>query len=334
MKSIRVIQYGLGPIGCASAQAILQKSGLELVGAVDIAPEKAGKDLAGLLGLKGRLGIRVNPDAAELFRKVKADVVVHTTRSFFRDVFPQLAQAATAGLNVVSSTEELLYPQLRNPALAARLDRLARKHKATILGTGVNPGFVMDTLALVLSGVCKSVRSVKITRRVDAATRRMPLQRKVGAGLKAAEFRKLVQEAKLGHIGLLESMTLVALGLGWRLDRTRERIEPVLAEAPLKTRYFTVAPGEVCGLKHTGAGFAGGRRVIDMDLRMYLGAKDPLDSIELEGEPRLHMVIPGGIAGDVATVASLINAIPRVVEADPGLKTMLDLPIPRAFRAV
>src|SRR5436309_6639776 len=118
MNSIRVIQFGLGPIGCASAQAILEKKGLELVGAVDIAPDKAGKDLASVLGFKGDLGIRVHPDAAELFLKVKADVVVHTTGSYFKDVYPQLAVAATAGLNIVSSAEELLFPQLRNPALA------------------------------------------------------------------------------------------------------------------------------------------------------------------------------------------------------------------------
>jgi 4-hydroxy-tetrahydrodipicolinate reductase len=334
MNSIRVIQFGLGPIGCASAQAILEKKGLELVGAVDIAPDKAGKDLASVLGRKRNLGIRIHPDAAELFLNVKADVVVHTTGSFFKDVCPQLAVAATAGLSVVSSAEELLFPQLRNPELAGQLDRLARAHGSTILGTGVNPGFVMDTLALVLSGVCKSVRSIKIMRTVDASTRRMPLQRKVGAGMKPAEFRRLVKAGKLGHIGLLESMSLVAMGLGWKLDRTQERVQPVLAKVRVKSKYFTVARGDVCGLKHTGAGYVDGRKVIDMDLRMYLGASDPLDSIELQGEPKLRMLIPGGIAGDVATVASLINAIPRVLEAEPGLKTMLDLPIPLAFRAV
>ena len=334
MNPIRVIQYGLGPIGCASAQALLEKKGLALVGAVDIAPEKAGKDLASILGMRGSLGIRIDSSASELFRRVKADIVVHTTRSYFEDVYPQLAGAAAAGLSVVSSTEELLYPRLRNPVLSARLDRLARRHGSTILGTGVNPGFVMDTLALVLSGVCKRVRSLKITRRVDASTRRMPLQQKVGAGLEPAEFRKLVKRGKLGHIGLLESMALVALGLGWTLDATKEKIEPVIAEAPIKSKHFAVAQGEVCGLRHTGAGYTSGRKVIDMDLRMYLGARDPLDSIELQGEPDLRMVIPGGIAGDVATVASLINAIPRVLEAGPGVKTMLDLPIPRAFQAV
>ena len=329
MKSIRVIQYGLGPIGCSVARALLEKKGIDLVGAVDIAPDLSGKDLSEVLGLPTRVHIRVSDDAARLFRATKAQVLVHTTQSFFRDVYPQLEQAVKAGLNVISSTEELLYPQLRNGQLASKLDRLARQHGVTVLGTGVNPGFVMDTLPLVMSGVCQKVHSVKITRRVDASTRRMPLQRKIGAGMKTGEFRKLVRAGKLGHIGLLESMALLAAGLGWKLDKISEKIQPVLAETVQKTRYFTVAAGDVCGLKHTGVGYLSGKRVIELDLRMYVGAKDPVDTIEIRGVPDLHVSIPGGIAGDLATVASLINGIPRVLEAEPGLKTMLDLPIPR-----
>ena len=334
MKTVRVIQYGLGPIGCNTARAALKKEGIKLVGAIDIAPDKVGKDLSEVLGIPEKLGVTVSSDAPEVFRKAKAHVALHTTCSFFKDVYDQLELAAKSGVSVVSSTEELLLPELRNPDLAKKLDRLAKKHGSTILGTGVNPGFVMDTLALVLSGACTEVRSVKIIRRVDASTRRMPLQRKVGAGMKPDEFRRLVKEGKLGHIGLLESMYLVAKGLGWNLTWHRENIEPVLAEEPQQTQFFTVAVGEVAGIKHTCSGFCDDRQVIDLDLRMYVGAKDPLDCIEIEGVPPLTLTLPGGVAGDVATVATLVNGIPRVLESEPGLKTMLDLPIPRAFRAV
>lgn len=334
VKPIRVVQYGLGPIGIASAQALLEKSRFELVGAVDIDPAKAGRDLGEVLGIRKRLGLRVDTDARVLLRRTRAQVVVHTTRSRFKEVYPQLDQIVREGVSVVSSTEELLFPRLKNPGLSSKLDRLAGKHGATIVGTGVNPGFVMDTLALVLTGVCREVRSLRIRRRVDASTRRMPLQRKVGAGLSQAEFRKLVRGHKLGHVGLVESMALIASGLGWNLDRVTEKIEPVVAEERLKTQYFLVEAGQVCGLKHTGAGYRSGRRVIDMDLRMYLGAKDPHDSIDILGNPELHLVLPGGVAGDVATVASLVNAIPRVLEAGPGLKTLLDLTLPRAVCAL
>jgi 4-hydroxy-tetrahydrodipicolinate reductase len=334
MKAIRVVQYGLGPIGCDTARTMLRKEGLEIVGAVDVAPDKVGRDLAEVLGLKDRLGVKVSDDPEAVFRKTRAQVVAHTTRSFLRDVFGQLEQAARAGVNVVSSTEELLYPHLRNPELAAKLNRAARRGEVTIVGTGVNPGFVMDTLALVLTGVCKGVRSIAIRRCLDASMRRMPLQRKVGAGLEEGEFRKLVRQGKLGHIGLLESMHLVAEGLGWKLSRVREKVEPVLAETRQETPYFAVEPGAVCGLKHTAVGYCKGRKVLDFDLRMYLGAQDPVDAIDIDGEPPLQLRIAGGVAGDVATAASLVNAVPLVLDAGPGLKTVLDLPIPRAFKAV
>jgi 2,4-diaminopentanoate dehydrogenase len=333
MKPIRVIQYGLGPIGCETTRAMLGKKGIEVVGAIDIDPEKVGRDVGELLGA-GKIGLTVTGDAESLFAKTRAQVVTHTTRSFLRDVYDQLEAAARAGLSVVSSTEELLYPQLRNPELSAKLDRVARRYGSTILGTGVNPGFVMDTLALVMTGVCRNVRRIRISRRVDAATRRMPLQRKVGAGMKPAEFRKLVRQGQLGHIGLLESLHLVAAGLGWTLSKVTEKIEPVLAEKCLVTKYFTVEPGEVCGIRHTAAGFSDSRRVIDLDLRMYIGAEEPADVIEIDGDPPLITQIPGGVAGDIATVAALVNAIPAVLGAEPGLKTVLDLPIPRAFGIV
>lgn len=334
MKTIRVVHSGLGPIGCEIVRTLLGKKNVSIVGAVDIDPGKIGRDLGEILGAGRSLGAVVSDDAAAVLRKSKPHVLTHTTLSSFRDVYEQLATAARAGVHVVSSTEELVYPQLRNPALAGKLDRIARRHGAAILGTGVNPGFVMDTLALVLTGVSRHVRSIRITRRVDASTRRMPLQRKVGAGMKPAEFRELVRQGRLGHIGLLESMYLVALGLGWKLDRHTEKIEPVVADTLQETEYFTVRPGEVAGIANTASGFCGGRRVIDLDLRMYIGAPDPMDSIEIDGDPPLTFTVAGGVPGDLATVAAVVNAIPRVLESSPGLKTMLDLPIPRAFRAV
>ena len=152
--------------------------------------------------------------------------------------------------------------------------------------------------------------------------------------MKPAEFRQLVRQGKLGHIGLLESMYLVALGVGWTLDRHTEKIEPVVAESLQETDYFRVRPGYVAGIAHTASGFCGGHRVIDLELQMYVGAPDPVDSIEIDGDPPLAFTVVGGVPGDLATVAAVVNAIPRVLEAQPGLKMMLDLPIPRAFRAI
>jgi 2,4-diaminopentanoate dehydrogenase len=311
---------------------MLEKPGIEITGAIDIDPDKVGKDLGDVAGAGRKLGVRVSDDAAAVFRKSKAQVAVHTTRSYFQDVYGQLELAVRSGVNLVSSTEELLYPQLKNPALAAKLDRLAQAHGTTLLGTGVNPGFVMDTLAIVLTGVSRDVRSIAITRRVDASTRRLPLQRKVGAGMKPEMFRKLVRQGKLGHIGLAESMALIAAGLNWKVT-IKEKIEPVISEIPQQTQYFSIGAGEVAGLKHTGVALAHGRKVISLDLRMYVGAADPADEVVIEGDPPLHLVMKGGVAGDIATVASLVNGVPAVLNGDPGLKTMLDLPVPRLFPA-
>ena len=330
-RKIKVVQYGLGPIGMDTAKEVLRRENLQLVGAIDIAPEKKGEDLGDLLGMKGPLGIIVSDDADSVLSKNKPDVVLHTTQSFVKVVYPQLKEIIQSGANVVSSTEELLYPQLKNPQIAAEIDELAKEHKVTVLGTGVNPGFVMDTLALVLTGVCTEVRRIKVTRVVDVSTRRLPLQRKVGAGLAREEFERRIKEGSLGHVGLAESVALIAHGLGWALEDIRESIQPVIATKDLETEYFKISEGRVAGIKHIARGLKDQQEAIILDLRMYVGAEEPGDSICIDGTPTIDMAIRKGIMGDIATVASLVNAIPRVLEAEPGLKTMADLPIPRAF---
>lgn len=330
-RKIKIVQYGLGPIGMETAKEVLRRENLQLVGAIDIAPEKNGRDLGELLGVKGPLGIRVSHDAGSVLLKNKPDVVLHTTQSLLKVVYPQLREIIQSGANVISSTEELLYPQLKNPRIATDLNELAKEHKVTVLGTGVNPGFVMDTLALVLTGVCTEVKRIRVTRIVDVSTRRLPLQRKVGAGLTQEEFERRIKEGRLGHVGLVESLALIAYGLGWTLEDIRESIQPVIAERDLETEYFKISKAHVAGIKHIARGLKERQEAIILDLRMYVGAEGPRDSICIEGTPGIEMTIRKGIMGDIATVASLVNAIPRVLEAEAGLKTMADLPIPRAF---
>jgi hypothetical protein len=331
MKRYKVVQYGLGPIGSEAVKVILTKEHLELVGAIDIDEAKVGKDVGELIGLPEKGGITVSRDAAEVFSRNKPDIALVTTLSFVDKVYPQLELALKHGVNVTSTTEELLYPYQRWPDLSKKIDKLAKENGVTVLGTGVNPGFVMDTLALAATGVCLEVESVKIERFLDAATRRLSLQKKVGAGMSEGEFRRLVDQGKLGHIGLVESMLLLAYGFGWEVEKYQERIDPMIADDDYKTPYLKVKKGDVAGIKHTVAGFVDGRKRLDLDLRMYVGEKEPHDSVKIEGKPPLHLVIKGGTAGDPATVAMLINSIPRVIEAPPGLTTMADLPIPRAF---
>lgn len=328
----RLVSYGLGPIGLAVADLVLQKSNLELVGAIDVDPAKAGVDLHELLGRSGESGVTVEADSAAVLERTKPDAILHCTSSFLPVVVEQLADAARAGVNIVSSSEELLVPDLQHPELAARIDEAARAGGATVLGTGVNPGFSMDFMAIVATAVCHDVRSVRCVRVVDAGTRRLPLQRKVGASLTVDEFREQEKTGRFGHIGMRESVALVGRALGFELDSIRQTLEPVVATQTHETEFLTVANGDVAGIHNMGYGERGGETLVELDLSMYVGAPDPRDEVFLSGSPDLHVRVEGGIPGDPATAAILVNTVPQVIAAPPGLMTVVDLPPPRVVR--
>ena len=324
-RRIRVILFGLGPIGSGIARLIASRPGLQIVGAVDLDPAKAGRDVGEVVGLGRQLGVPVSPDAQSV-PGTGADIVAHATGSYVKSVYPQLEMIVRAGLNIVSTCEELAEPWAQNPQLADELDQLARQHGVTVLGTGVNPGFMMDTLPLALTAVCQQVRAVRVRRVVDASRRRRQLQEKVGTGLTPDEFRARASRREIRHVGLTESVALIARGLGWRLDRIEETIDPVIASAPVSTDYFEVQPGYVTGVQQFGYGIRDGRRVIALELKMSVDAGESVDEAWIEGEPDLHSRIEG-VHGDLATAAVVVNAIPRVVGASPGLLTMADLPV-------
>jgi len=326
-EKIRVIQYGLGPIGIATVNLILTKPGMEIVGAVDIAKEMVGKDLGEILG-RQPLGVHVTDNAERLFSKVQADVVVHTAGSRLKRIFGQVEEILRGGKNLVSSAEELLFATPENAEMSGRIDKLAREKGVTVLGTGVNPGFVMDALPLTLTGVCHEVREIHVERVVDAGTRRHPLQRKIGAGMTPELFREKVAEKAMGHVGLRESLYLIADRLHFVLDEVRESVEPVIAEKPLKTAYFDLKPGDVAGIRNIGEGLKEGKKILTLDLRIYIGAENPYDAVRIVGSPDLNLRIEGGVAGDQATAAILVNSIPAVIAAAPGLFTVKDLPAP------
>jgi len=333
-QSLRIVQFGLGPIGIETAKTVLEKSTngeLQLVGAIDIDPGKVGKDLSEVLGLPQKLGVIVSDHAAEVFRSTKPDVVLHTTSSFLERIYPQLEACVTSGVNVVSSAEELFFPYDRHPKLSKELDELAKRYKVAVLGTGVNPGYVMDTLALTATAVCNRVRSITVERVVDASKRRLPLQRKIGAGISAQEFEEKKKTGTFGHIGLRESLLFVAQGLRWKLDHITETLQPMIADREIKTPYITVAKGQVAGIHHAITGDVQGKTVLTLDLKMYVGAEDPRDAVFVDGSPPVDLVIRNGIFGDSATVAALVNAIPLVMQTTPGLKTTKDLAVPRIF---
>ena len=331
-EPIRTVQYGLGPIGLACADLMLDKESsglLQLVGAIDTDPGKAGRTLGELL--RRDCNIRISANAEQTLREAEPHVVLHTTRSFLDEVEDQLLACVRAGAHVVSSTEELCYPYDRHPEASRRLDAAARAHGVVIVGTGVNPGYAMDTLALAATGVCASVRSLRVERVVDASRRREPLQRKIGAGLTVQEFEARKRAGGFGHIGLRESLLVVAAGLDWRLDHIDAALAPVISERPVQTPFLCVKPGQVAGIAQSVSGSRNGTEAIRLELRMFVGASSPVDTIHVDGDPPMDLVVHGGIFGDTATVGALVNAVALVLIAHPGLRTVKDLPVPRAF---
>jgi 4-hydroxy-tetrahydrodipicolinate reductase len=271
-------------------------------------------------------GVEVTSDAASLLQEA-ADVVVHSTSSSLPAVAEQLLACLAAESCVVSTCEELAYPYRKHPELAARLDAEAKTWGVALVGTGVNPGFVMDKLVATISAVSQQIESVRVTRIVDAGGRRLPLQKKVGAGMTAEEFRAQVAAGVIKHHGLPESVALVSDALGLGVEEITETIEPVIATETVRTQFLEVAAGQAAGVHQIARGLAGGQEKIHMELQMYVGAKEPRDAIELRGKPDISLVIPGGTHGDVATAAVVINTIPAILDAPSGLRTVRDLPI-------
>ncbi len=332
MKKIKVAQFGLGPIGVESLKLAAQKPWIEIVGAVDIDPAKIGKDLGEFSQIQNLRGQTICKSLDDLLARAKPDVILHTTVSKFKAAFDQIEPMARSGISVVSSCEELIFPQLLQPALAAQLDKICKESNARVVATGVNPGFVMDVLPVCLTGVCRDVRAIHIQRVVNAATRREPLQRKIGSGLAPAEFEKKFAEGRAGHAGLKESLALIAHCMRWEAKDISETCKAVVADHDIKTKFLEVKTGQTCGLhQHAESRLGGmnGNVALTLDLKMYLDAPNPHDAAQIQGEPSLNMRIDGGVAGDQATVAALVNTAARVGDAKAGLLLMTDLSVPR-----
>lgn len=323
----RAVQFGCGAIGCAVARLAWQRPDIELVGAVDIDKDKVGRDIGEVMGIEKNLGVTITDDLDKLFAKVKADVVFHQTGSSLKTVAPQLIKLLRFGLNIVSTTEELAYPYITQPDLANEIDAVAKANGATVLGTGVNPGFLMDIWPMAMTAVCQEVKRIRAVRVQDARSRRLPFQKKIGAGCTVKEFKKLAAAGTLRHVGLTESIDMIAAGLNWQLSQVTESIEPVIAREQVNTQYLTVEAGQVAGVRQVGRGFKNREELITLEFEASLGAPESYDAVYITGIPNLEVVMKGGTHGDIATAAMVVNAAHRVIEAPPGLVTMKDLPV-------
>jgi len=322
---VPVVVMGLGVIGQEIVRAAHVSPEVKLIGVVDSNSALADRKLGELLGnarIPGRVASRL-PDA---LGKVRGAVLLHATGSRLPQVMEQLLEAAALGMSVVSTCEELAFPFIKYPELAARLERAALKAGVTVLGTGVNPGYVMDRLVATAGQVCGVVRRAAAWRVVDARTRREALQRKIGAGMTEDEFNALAEKDQIGHVGLLESAALCSLGLGMDCDDFEEELAPVIAEEEIEGGAFQVKAGRVAGINQTAVGLEDGQERVRLELTISVGADEPGDRILIDADPPVELLVKGGIAGDRATANVVVNAAPRVTAAGAGLLTVLELP--------
>jgi hypothetical protein len=330
MKAIRVVQVGLGPLGQRIVQFMRAREIFHVVGAVDIDPAKQGRDLGELCSLPA-MGVTVRDSLASALGRRKADVAILSTVSSMEAVAPQVEEIVAHGLPVVSTCEELSWPWEASPALARRIDRAARKAGVGVLATGVNPGFLMDSLPVALTAGCQAVERIRVTRIQDASSRRLPFQRKIGAGLSLAAFESKRKEGTLRHVGLAQSMAMIAARMGWEIDRMEDALTPIVAERRIETGAMTIEPGMAAGVQQIGRAFSRGSERITLVFRAAIGEMDPEDTVEITGTPSIRSTVKGGVNGDVATCAITLNAVPRLLAAGPGLHTMTDVPLVSYF---
>jgi len=328
---IKVVHVGLGPIGAGVVRQVAERKGFRIVGAADIDPTKAGRDLGDIAKVGRALRVKISDDVRNTIKKTKPDVVVLCTSSSLKKVTSQIEEILKLKVPIVSTTEELAYPTKPNMKYARAIHQLAKKHKVAVLGTGVNPGFVMDALPIMLTGVCERVESLRIDRIQDARIRRLPFQQKIGAGLTREQFQAKVDDGSVRHVGLAESVSMIADAIGLKIDRISDEIQPKMATVTVASEFLAVDPGYVCGIIQDGIGYRNGLPVITLHMEAYLGAPESYDAVEIVGSPALKMKLAGGVHGDIATAAIVVNSLAKILEVAPGLHTMRDMPLASFF---
>lgn len=337
MSQMRVIIWGLGAMGSGIARALLERENVAVVGALDLNPANAGRTLTEVVGA-GHSDVVVSASPAAVVRPGVADAAIIATASFLPEVLPQIEQAVHAGLNVITIAEEMAYPAAQHPAAARELDALAKKHGVTVVGTGINPGFVLDSLIIALTGACLQINAIHATRINDLAPFGPTVMRTQGVGTTPQEFAAGVESGSIvGHVGFPESMQMIAKALNWQLDEVVQTKEPIISSVRRETPHVVVEPGMVAGCRHVAYGRSNGRTLITLEhpqqIQPELAHVETGDFIRIDGTPDINLQIKPEIPGGVGTMAMAVNMLPVVMAAEPGLKTMQDLPLPAAMLA-
>jgi 4-hydroxy-tetrahydrodipicolinate reductase len=323
-------------MGSGIARMVLAKPGLELVGAFSKRAHRGGMDLGEVIGLDRVLGISINSDLEKVIEETQPEVAIQASYSRATDAAIDISTLVQHGINVISIADEMVYPQQKFPALAESLHWEAVSHGVSILGTGANPGFVLDLLVITLTGVCADIHTITARRVNDLSAYGPSVLASQGVGLTIDAFHEGLQNFTIvGHVGFVESMHMIASAVGWEIERIEETREPIVSQVRRATLFVTVEPGQVAGCHHKAIAFVGGIPVITLDhpqqVEPQLEGIQTGDSIEILGSPHINISGSPEIPGGQATMALAINTIPRVLNSAPGLHTMTDLPVSAAM---
>ncbi|EOD01383.1 2,4-diaminopentanoate dehydrogenase [Caldisalinibacter kiritimatiensis] len=338
MEKIKVVIWGFGAMGSGMAEMLLKKKGVDIVGVCDRNESRVNKSMYDVLGLDrgNRPEVIIKENIEDIISEKYADVVLLATDSFTKNAFDKIKFILENKINVISTAEEMAYPQAQSPELAKEMDRIAKENGVSVLGTGINPGFVLDLLILALTGTCETVESIKAARINDLSPFGHAVMEEQGVGITKEEFEKRMEKDSLaGHVGFPESIRMIADGIGWEVEKIEQTKDPIVSNTERKTKYAEVKPGNLAGIRQRGYGYVNGEALIEMDHpQQILPEKEDVetgDYIWIKGTPNINLQIKPEIPGGIGTIAMCVNMIPHVINAAPGLKTMLDLPVPRAI---
>lgn len=338
MENVKVIIWGFGAMGSGMAEMLLKKKGVEVVGVCDRNEARVNKSMYEVLGVErgDRPEVIIKENIEDVITEKCADVVLLATDSFTKNAFDKIKFCLEKKINVISTAEEMAYPMAQSPELSKEMDRIAKENGVTVLGTGINPGFIMDLLVIALTGACEEVQHIKASRINDLSPFGPAVMTEQGVGTTVDEFNKGVEDGTLaGHVGFPESINMIADAIGWEVSKIEQTKEPIISNVYRKTKYAEVQPGNVAGCRQMGYGYIGDELKIEMEHpQQILPEKEGVetgDYIWIKGTPNISMQIKPEIPGGIGTIAMCVNMIPHVINADPGLKTMLDLPVPRAI---
>ncbi len=338
-ENVKVAIWGFGAMGSGMAEVLLRKKGVDIVGVCDIHPDRVNKSMFEVLGVSrgDRKDVVILGDITKVISPKSCDVVLLATDSFTRKAFDKIKLILEMGINVVSTAEEMAYPKAKEPELAAEMDRIAKANGVSVLGTGINPGLIMDLLAILMTGACTDVEYVRAERVNSLSPFGPAVMEEQGVGITLDEFNKQSAAGHLsGHVGFNESVSMICDAIGWKLDKAVEQtMAPIVSKVHRKTKYAEVLPGNVAGCTMKGYGYVDGKLAVEMihpqQIEPELEGTDTGDYVVIKGTPNVNLSNKPEIPGGIGTIAMCINMIPQVINARPGLHTMIDLPVPRAI---